>query len=229
MNKLTLLLLFVTLVLAKTTFAQKEKKYLIGIEGKGGFSRGENMSEGKDLNISGNIKLYTGRFVSPNTAIYAHLGIGNYNALISTENFTVDNETVHFKGYEYIINPKFGLGIRKYFSLKKDKVGLFVDGEFGYGFNVKRLRYEMDYETRIEELQSTETTETFNTNILLGSYLNLNSNWQILLKIGGIYYDYIGTKDREGRTRNIYSPEKGSYMQVNFNDQTFRLSIARFI
>lgn len=229
MNKLLLLLVFSTLVCFQSSKAQTEMKYLLGIEGNGGISRSNNQY-GKNVELGASAKLYAGQFISPKTAIYASFGFDNYHAYRTTSNFINNKDTDTYKYYECIITPILNIGVRKYFSvIKKDIVGLFTDVEIGYGVNVKRFKNKFYYTPQPQKQQSTETSNTLSARVLLGVYLNIGCNWQVLLKLGGAHYSHNGKKDKNGRGRQISMPEKGSNVGINFNSQTFQLSFTKIL
>ncbi len=229
MNKLLLLLVFSTLVCFQSSKAQTEKKYLLGIEGNGGISRSNNQY-GKNVELGASVTLYAGQFISPKTAIYASFGFDNYRAYKATSNFLFNKDTVKNEYYEYIITPIVNVGVRKYFSvIKKDIVGLFTDFEIGYGVNVKRFKTKMYYTSQPQKQQSTETSNKLSASVLLGAYLNIGRNWQVLIKLGGAHYSHNGKKDKNGNGRQISMPEKGSTMGFSFSTQTIQLSFVRFL
>jgi hypothetical protein len=229
MNKLLLLLVLSTVVCFHSSKAQTEMRYLVGIEGNGGISRINNQY-GKNVQLNVTAKLYAGKFISSKTAIYASFGFDNYRAYKTTSHFLFNIDTVSYKYYEYIITPMFNIGVRKYYSvIKKDIVGLFTDFEIGYGKTVKRLKNKMYYTSQPQKQQSTETSNVLSTNVLLGAYLNVGRNWQILLKLGGFYYSHNGKKDRNSSGRYFSIPEKGSSVGISFNPQYFQLSFARIL
>lgn len=208
----------------------QNKKYLLGIEGWGSISQTEESTGFYNTLTNTNTRLYAGKFINNNTVLYTFFGFDYFGLKSSGErtDLTVGKGTSNIR--EYYATPKFGMGLRRYFSFTdKNKVGLLIDAEAYYGIRVRRFKYESSFSGETIKGQNTENSSEIGFAINTGAYYNLNSNWQFIFKLGGLYYSYLWTKDEPQIIGSTVLPSKGRRMGLNFNSESFRLSFVRLI
>lgn len=229
MNRI--IVLFVLIMGSFTSsLAQKTPKYLLGVEGWCSFDNYQNWhpdGSGNSSYISNlTSTLYGGKLITSKTLFFFFFT--TQYSTYKSKNISSNQGTAI--NYNYNITSLMpGLGIRQYFKLaEKDVAGLFLDFRLSGGTHVTKSKQTTtsDTITTINEGKANSRTASFN--LMPGVYLNLTSKWQMLFKIGGLFYNTSWSNDPVNPKSTVTASKKGSYYGLDFNAQSFTISAARF-
>jgi hypothetical protein len=228
MNK-QVLIIFILIVAFSCANGQTAKKYLLGVDFWAAYSHNYDPNPNytayryNTANING--ALYGGRFITPKTLLF--LSFSTYY----TNNSYIYNNTNPVSTDKAVSLSIFllpSIGIRRYWAFTdKDVVGLFTDVIAGMGVIVNRNKSTLVINGKEEHKQSTHNANGLRFAVVPGAYLNLNKNWQLLIKVGSLNYSRNWAKDDGTVVNGVIQSSKLVSYGLSFNNQTFAISVAR--
>ncbi len=216
--------------------AQLNESYLIDVKGWGRSKTSNSFYENSETNVKEVNTLYkvgvlVGKRIRKDMLVFLNIAFEknkstfdyfiskgiNANTFINAENFITT------------ILPQ--VGFRKYFTFRdKKNTGMFFDIKSGWGRQINnnnQRSVHSDTSTRVS--LNEDKYNAFAANISFGAYVNITPKWQLIFKIGSIYYT---KRWRIESFRSVASPSPIKDIEfedfgISFSNSDFILSIAR--